>query len=242
MSLPTAHLLSLPRPDVFAGPQPGAIDTTTLAAHDFDVDTRTGFMPPDPPIARLPEQWEQWENLLDDAQKSRLQLGHSAPTARKWVFEGVERQPAELSGPSAAQSSLVHALDIFLGVDRYSHEQTARENAGPSFLDRMQTYMPRHHRGFLRHLAAAPRPLRALVEESDDADLRGAYNESVAALKRFRDAHIRVVSMYIITPARREQEARDAPLKGTGGTDLVKFLKGVRDRTAGAIVDVEGEP
>jgi indoleamine 2,3-dioxygenase len=74
-SLPPNHFLSLPRPDVLIGPPAGVVDTTTLAAHDFDVDTRTGFMPPDPPLARLPSQWEPWEQLLDDAQAHRLQLG-----------------------------------------------------------------------------------------------------------------------------------------------------------------------
>ena len=73
--LPPNHFLALPRPDVLIGPPAGVVDTTTLAAHDFDVDTRTGFMPPDPPLVRLPLQWELWEQLLDDAQVHRLQLG-----------------------------------------------------------------------------------------------------------------------------------------------------------------------
>ena len=73
--LPPDHFLSLPRPDVLIGPPAGVVDTTTLAAHDFDVDTRTGFMPPDPPLVRLPFQWEPWEQMLDDAQLHRLQLG-----------------------------------------------------------------------------------------------------------------------------------------------------------------------
>lgn len=50
------------------------VDTTTLAAHDFDVDTRTGFMPPDPPIPQLPKQWEPWENVLEQAMEEKLQL------------------------------------------------------------------------------------------------------------------------------------------------------------------------
>lgn len=73
--LPSNHFLALPRPDVFIGPPAGVVDTTTLAAHDFDVDTRTGFMPPEPPLVRLPLQWEPWEQLLDHAQSYRLQLG-----------------------------------------------------------------------------------------------------------------------------------------------------------------------
>jgi indoleamine 2,3-dioxygenase len=181
----------------------------------------------------------------------------SGPNGRKWVFEGVpaESQPKELSGPSAGQSSLVHALDIFLGVSDYSHEHGAGDRKeGPSFLDRMQTYMPRHHRAFLQHLASAPRPLRAVVEaySESDPELSDAYNSAVSAMKRFRDSHMRIVALYIMGPARREREAQAAlakaredaaaalhekkPLKGTGGTDLVHFLKGVRDRTASAII------
>jgi indoleamine 2,3-dioxygenase len=74
-TLPPNHFLALPRPDVLIGPPPGVVDTTTLAAHDFDVDTRTGFMPPDPPLARLPSYWDPWEQLLDDVQAYPLHLG-----------------------------------------------------------------------------------------------------------------------------------------------------------------------
>ncbi|KAI0058769.1 Indoleamine 2,3-dioxygenase [Artomyces pyxidatus] len=463
-NLPPDHFLALPRPDIALGPPAGVVDTTTLAAHDFDVDTRTGFMPPQPPLTRLPGQWAPWEELLDEAQSCRLQLGsdpnitkeaqsqseawrnrvrhlhilavealsqselllrrahhvlswtmhfyiHSLPPdvevripapvsipllrichqlqlppvvtysddvlynwalkapssdaapalenlrclttftgtkdeeefylssarielrgvealeimratmdelfvgdkialrritrymhalarvvdelaalllrvrdgcapdvfyrdirpwfngadsgTRKWVFEGLEAhpeiaEPTELSGPSAAQSSLVHSLDIFLGVDHYSHSSSstglphsssATEPHPPkaSFLDRMQSYMPRHHRNFLRHLAAAPRPLRETVGRSGDAELVDGYNAAVASLKAFRDVHMRIVALYIVIPARRfatgssqvadTVETDQTPLKGTGGTDLVRFLKGVRDRTVGAAVD-----
>jgi len=73
--LDSNHFLSLPRPDIFIGPPDGVPDTTTLAAHDFDVDTRTGFMPPQAPLGRLPSEWEPWEILLDDAISQKLQLG-----------------------------------------------------------------------------------------------------------------------------------------------------------------------
>jgi hypothetical protein len=75
--LPSTHFLAQSRPDVAHGVPlaPDEVDTSTLAAHDFDVDTRTGFMPPDPPLTRLPAEWEPWELVLDDAVSSRLQLG-----------------------------------------------------------------------------------------------------------------------------------------------------------------------
>lgn len=175
---------------------------------------------------------------------------------RKWVFEGIEqdpslRHPTELSGPSAGQSSLVHVLDIFLGVN---HEACATPNK-PSFMSRMQTYMPKNHRLFLNHLAASPRSLRSFVLGSEGEEMVKAYNGAVMALKKFRDGHMIITTLYIIGPARRAARAVmeknrstnggdmqpaaasvDAPLKGTGGTDLVKFLKDTRTRTTETII------
>lgn len=201
--------------------------------------------------------------------------GHDS-AAQKWHFEGLDDHPelaypTELSGPSAGQSSLVHALDIFLGVHEYSHSATLTGHYAPkpaststsdseqkkvAFLERMQSYMPRHHRNFLRHLSSDPRPLRQAVERSTGhvgQEVREAYNAAVRSMKAFRDAHMRIVALYIIGPSRRfnapGHDTRSTPredgdggdatanLKGTGGTDLVRFLKGVRDRTAGAIIE-----
>lgn len=53
------------------------LDTSTLAAHDFDVDARSGFMPPTPPVERLPSEWEEWEQVLDDAMDANLRVGDS---------------------------------------------------------------------------------------------------------------------------------------------------------------------
>ena len=77
------HFLALPRPDTALGPPAGTVDTTTLAAHDFDVDTRTGFMPPQPPLSRLPDPWQPWEEALDDAVSARLQLGDKKDLTQK---------------------------------------------------------------------------------------------------------------------------------------------------------------
>jgi indoleamine 2,3-dioxygenase len=229
--------------------------------------------------------------------------------SRKWTFEGLDAHPelalpTELSGPSAAQSSLIHSLDAFLGVNHTPSPASASAsscsspsshsapNFGPPcsapeaassvahippkapFLTRMRAYMPRHHRNFLRHLGAAPRPLRAEVARMGDAALTEAYNAAVDALRRFRDAHLRIVALYIVGPSRRGPPHAHAPiahcragpvteacggqgqmgmgiametgptsksvptdmLRGTGGTDMVRFLKGVRDRTSEAAI------
>lgn len=205
--------------------------------------------------------------------------GADSDPNRKWIFEGLEldkelKEPTELSGPSAGQSSLIHALDVFLGVDRYSHAShvtghsphrpTASTSIPPkhpaapvpnqtpaappssvkpdttkpsvSFLTRMQSYMPRHHRAFLRHLSANPRPLRNIIESSSDEQLLEAYNATVSALKVFRDAHVRIVAIYIVGPSRRGGRPIEET-RGTGGTNAIRFVKSVRDQTAGAIMD-----
>jgi indoleamine 2,3-dioxygenase len=103
-----------------------------------------------------------------------------------------------------------------------------------------------------------------------DLALTEAYNAAVDALRRFRDAHLRIVALYIIGPSRRgaptaaaapRAEVTVAPeacagqlcigigtggaaavpglLCGTGGTDMVKFLKSVWDRTSEAAFPVD---
>ena len=192
---------------------------------------------------------------------------------RRWKFEGVGepgyehlKHPTDdqLHGPSAGQSSLIHAIDIFLGINNHTTtspesgvSQKGKENEGQSFLGMMQRYMPRHHREFLRHLSNNPRPLRTLVdEETSDGrnpELLATYNAAIGALRNLRDHHLRIVAMYIIGPSRRvtagkrvtnEPEGKDAEIdddtsgeKGTGGTDAMVFLKGVRDRTAKAVLN-----
>lgn len=455
--LPPDHFLLQPRQDFLIGVQEGHIDTSTLAAHDFDVDTRTGFMPPDPPLSRLPAQWELWETALDAAMQAKLQLSikrcltveeknsseswrehvrklpvlpmselthselllrrahhvltfimhfyiytlplsssvlipepisvplvaisshlqlppvvtysdnvlynwdiihpraqtelgfeapaldnlrsqdmfsgtideqefylasarielrgvealelmratmdelfvgdkiairritaylyklasvvrdlttilldvrkgcdpdtfyhsirpwfrgaDSDPAHRKWVFEGVEEQPTDLSGPSAGQSALIHALDVFLGLDNCNVVEGGVAPDQRTLLRRMQIYMPRYHRNFLRHLSTNPRPVRTFVMQTrSDIYLLDAYNSAVQSVREFRDAHIKIVAIYIIAPAARERteleqadpEAKEVGkqvLKGTGGTDLVRFLKGVRDKTAEAVME-----
>ena len=183
---------------------------------------------------------------------------------RKWVFEGVAfgdgvcpsgraedvaiaiAEPTELSGPSAGQSSVIHVLDVFLGVD---HESS---DGKPSFMTRMKAYMPYQHRLFIDHLASYPRSLRAFVmarQEAREGELKKAYNEAVKALKVFRDAHMIMAALYILGPARRARdraaEMDNSKIKatperkphiGTGGTELVSFLKDTRTRTMRTVI------
>jgi indoleamine 2,3-dioxygenase len=189
------------------------------------------------------------------------------PGNRTWVFEGLDEvsgieQPKELSGSSAVQCALFHALDIFLGINQYSHRSDLAGHSNSTslhdtsvtfqpdfthhtvaYLTRMQSYMPRHHRNLLQHLSTHPYSLRSTVQSSNDPDLLDAYNSAVNAVKEFRNVHLLIVATYIIGPSKRHREAegqesaeKSEPLKGTGGSMMVQFLRGVRDQTAQAIL------
>ncbi|BGP37354.1 hypothetical protein JCM10450v2_001261 [Rhodotorula kratochvilovae] len=247
----------------------------------------------------------------------------------KWTYEGVgpngEDKVMEWGGPSAGQSSLVHALDLFLGVDHMPrphghahgaegkkpdtaafpatfHDEHDKDTAAAAaqaasargnkaalhkaptdatFMQRMSHYMPGHHRAFLQHLESlhSPNPaapdapvlpsLRKLARRHP-AELGAAYDGAVAAMKRFRDSHMRLATVFIVQQARREparesvhwpeweakrlaKEQAEAErrargeaceretLVGTGGTDLVSFLKRCRDRTVEALLGDEAQ-
>jgi indoleamine 2,3-dioxygenase len=69
--------------------------------------------------------------------------------------------------------------------------------------------MPRHHRALV-HLLNNPRPLHdvvlSLTKSGEHPGLMEAYNESVRALKEFKDLHMVIVALYIVRPAKRARE------------------------------------
>jgi|HubBroStandDraft_3_1064219.scaffolds.fasta_scaffold01937_6 indoleamine 2,3-dioxygenase len=67
-SAPPTHFLSQSRHTRALGPRPGdTYDVSTVAAADYDVDVRSGFMPPTEPVARLDGDFGIWEDVLDAA-------------------------------------------------------------------------------------------------------------------------------------------------------------------------------
>ncbi|OSD08547.1 Indoleamine 2,3-dioxygenase [Trametes coccinea BRFM310] len=169
---------------------------------------------------------------------------NGSDASRPWVFEGVSPYTSfDLGGASAGQSSVMHALDIFLDVD-HGLKQTRQPSPSPEnrradtrFMEKMRRYMPAEHRAYLAQLQT--QSLRELVQRTPS--LRAPYNAAVEALKKFRDGHIRIGTLYIISQARSIPPAsmggaeafpqREDRSKGTGGNPVGVLLKAGRDAT-----------
>ncbi|CZR51348.1 probable indoleamine 2,3-dioxygenase family protein [Phialocephala subalpina] len=145
------------------------------------------------------------------------------------------------SGGSNAQSSLIQFFDVVLGVQ---HSSTKGSSAN-SFLQEMRRYMPGKHADFLRKIEEIAN-IRGYAESTSDSEVTEAYNLAVEELKKFRDIHIGIVTRYIITPSKQHAPSEHAGLNlavasanptsakdlhGTGGTQLLPFLKQSRDET-----------
>ncbi|KAG2077876.1 Indoleamine 2,3-dioxygenase [Suillus decipiens] len=183
--------------------------------------------------------------------------GTSSPT---WVYEdGPDASTLDLSGPSAGQSSVMHALDIFLDIDfrlqqrRYPAPSESNKRSDLGFMERMRLYMPGAHRDYLSHLANTSRPLRELAKSTPG--VKESYNAAVSAVRKFRDSHVRIACLYVVSMARstaipvgcpvfammqriERQQKQTGPSTGTGGTELSLLLKSNRDATARAAIKI----
>lgn len=137
------------------------------------------------------------------------------------VFEGVDSKPRRYNGASAAQSSIIHVFDIFLGAVHSGSEK--------DFLEAMRTHMPQGHADFLKKLGEMP-SIRDYCICSRDCDLIAQYNGAVEEFGQFRSDHVVLVTRYIVN---QQEHSVNSSLdnKGSGGTDFMKFLKKVRDET-----------
>ncbi|KAM7391846.1 hypothetical protein PAMP_022502 [Pampus punctatissimus] len=154
------------------------------------------------------------------------------------VYEGVQTEPIECSGGSAAQSSLLHCFDELLGVKH--------ETKSGAFLTRMRDYMPPAHKQLIRDISLQP-SLRNFVQQQANEQLSQAFQQCVTRLLALRSYHISVVCRFITVPAARARQLRNqsrdsegemvsrAPTaleeRGTGGSGIMTFLKTVRDQT-----------
>ncbi|TGO77288.1 hypothetical protein BELL_0114g00040 [Botrytis elliptica] len=172
------------------------------------------------------------------------------------------------SGGSNAQSSLIQFWDAVLGVKHVPtrpmgkpQSETVEPKKGcHGFLEEMRNYMPGSHRAFLNQISEIS-PIHTYVDSSIcSSSVTKAYNQAVETLTQFRNIHIQIVTRYIINPSRKAMaqgtEKENAGLnlavattkkggndvRGTGGTQLIPFLKQSRDETRNMVVDVVESP
>ncbi|RFU72605.1 indoleamine 2,3-dioxygenase pyrrole 2,3-dioxygenase [Trichoderma arundinaceum] len=148
----------------------------------------------------------------------------------------------QLRGGSNGQSSLIQFFDVVLGVDHNGHSATEK-----SFHSEVRDYMPGPHAKFLVHAArlGSIRELALVTPVREEQHLlRAAYTAATDALTQFRNKHIQIVTRYIILPSKQpwsgptrqnlassSTEKKGEGLTGTGGTQLLPFLKQSRDET-----------
>ena len=120
----------------------------------------------------------------------------------------------EYSGASAAQSSLIQALDAGLGIEHQSE-----------FLTAMRDHMPRKHAAFIQALRDGP-SIAEFVASSGLSSLHTRYDAVRTKLAAFRTRHIQIVTRYILQQTPKSDE------RGTGGTSILPFLQGIRDSTS----------
>ncbi|KAL7781131.1 Indoleamine 2,3-dioxygenase, partial [Trichoderma afarasin] len=125
---------------------------------------------------------------------------------RKWAWEGKEevenskQMLTKISSPTAGQSPLIPTLDAYLGIEE--------DDSKRSFLDRVRVYMDHQHEEYLQSLRLRKKAIRSFVqsiakERGIKAPVVVAYNAAVQAMKSLRDAHLVIVTLYIIIPSRK---------------------------------------
>ncbi|XP_046854989.1 indoleamine 2,3-dioxygenase 2-like isoform X1 [Xenia sp. Carnegie-2017] len=144
------------------------------------------------------------------------------------LYEGVSENPLQFSGGSAAQSTTFQLFDAALGVN---HPKI--KDGEQTFLESMLDHMPRWHREFLLYVRSGP-SIREYVLQSNDLKLQQLYNKCLERLTEYRTDHIIIAARYVTIQATKKKNANLKMLakQGAGGTDLMPFLKGVRNETS----------
>ncbi|KAG8012144.1 Indoleamine 2 [Nibea albiflora] len=194
-------------------------------------------------VARALEEVSQSIQEMTDALKLMHWWKDNPCMPKGLIYDGVQPEPMEYSGGSAAQSSLLHCFDELLGI---KHE--AKSGA---FLTRMRNYMPPAHKQLIQDISLQP-SLKSFVHQQDSERLNRAFQHCVTKLLALRNYHINIVSRFITVPAARARQLRNqsqdsegemisrAPTaleeRGTGGSGIMIFLKTVRDQTKDAFL------
>jgi indoleamine 2,3-dioxygenase len=157
----------------------------------------------------------------------------------------------QLRGGSNAQSSLIQFFDAVLGIVHKSTGSTLPDDQSAiPFHEEMRTYMPGPHRRFLEKVTAMANIRQFALGETAhplQQALAEAYQAVIKGLSDFRGIHMQIVARYIIIPSQQlaapgamnlavaskstPEQSGSKGFIGTGGTELVPFLKQTREET-----------
>ncbi len=141
-------------------------------------------------------------------------------------YEGVADyggRPQRFRGETGAQSSIVPALDAFLGI-------THRDDPLRAYLQEMRDYMPPEHRTFIEVLESASRVRETVARcAPQEPELRRLYNRCVRLLYEFRTMHVKYAARYI--QEQSQKNAANPSAVGTGGTPFMRYLQKHRQET-----------
>lgn len=133
----------------------------------------------------------------------------------------------KFNGGSAAQSTLIQAIDIFVGV-----EHDSDSDHGIKFLKDQRKYMPEKHQQYLIFLEQKYTNRGNIYPDSEE--ILFARNNTLKALTEFRKTHYGIVHKYIVkfTKIESMQHNNVHGEKGAGGmltTQLEEYIADTRN-------------
>lgn len=117
-------------------------------------------------------------------------------------------------GPSGAQSSIIPALDAFLGIQ---HEINGMFRTLLEF----QEYMPKKHSAFIKLLSKSK--ISDIAASTESEALKQARKDAIHQVELFRCHHIGLVHQFIFKPAEKIG-LKSSDITGTGGTPINHYL------------------
>ena len=201
-----------------------------------------------------------YEDDSEDPQWRTLAGGSNAQSSLMQFFDavlGIEHRPEGTKSPL-----------LFIDSSKTSPAEPTPEGQAPppsnKFLSDMRRYMPGRHRQFLNDVTAVANIRQFVEENKHNRSLLTAYDSCVAMLSCLRAGHFQIVARYIVIPSTQDQRQGSSqrknlatassaketgadkketvqdkkPLRGTGGSKLLEFLKQIKDETTEKAVDV----
>ena len=123
-----------------------------------------------------------------------------------------ENKPQLLRGATGAQTAIIQALDIVLGI---THHQDSLD----IYLREMRDYMLPSHRLYLKQLENNHAIREFILKHYHDyPDLREFYNECIQLIVEFRKLHLQYAALYV------QKQSKESST-GTGGTPFMVYLR-----------------